>query len=305
MRSIYSVLLSCALGVSPVLALNPAPAPAPAPELPKIETQLPGNTSLAAFVNFQRLFALYGDILVKSHWYRDAQKEIAAGFPDPAKDINQLGIVANLEDVETASAGVVSQGSIDMARAMAWAQSHHLGFTPSNYHGVTLMTTQQDKAAVQVGFVNESTTLLSIDRPVVHDTSKNIIGTIQGQIPSFSATTGITLPANYLGNASLKMTDALRAVLGHSGSWEPISHIDLATASVTSDVATQDAQIDLVVTCDAEVTAQKLNDIVQKDIPHLTGANGPCSKLVASVAGKVLTVNGSVKRVFLEQVLGH
>jgi len=304
MRGILPVLLSCAIGLSPVLALDPAPAPAPS-EQPKIETQLPGNTSFAAFVNFQRLFQLYGDILIKSHWYRDAQKEIAAGFPDPAKDITQLGVVANLEDIGTASAGVVSQGSIDMARAMAWAQSHHLGFTPSNYHGVTLMTTQLDKSAIQAGFVNETTTLLAIDRPVLHDTAKNIIGTIQGQVPSFSATTGITLPANYLGNASFKMTDALRAVLSHSGSWEPITHIDLATASVTSDVATQDAQVDLVVTCDADAAAQTLLAIVQKDIPHLTGANGPCSKLVASATGKVLTVNGSVKRVFLEQVLGH
>src|SRR5258708_1364384 len=121
-------LVAAALTACPLFALDRAPEtqPAPAPAAAKIEALVPGTTTGAALLNVRRIFQLYGDLITHAPQYSQFEKAIAAGFPDPAKDIDQVGLVSNIDHFSESAMQLVVTGSINMDRLMKFAQSEHV-----------------------------------------------------------------------------------------------------------------------------------------------------------------------------------
>lgn len=307
-------VLALALNVVPMFALTPVAATdaAAAEAAARIETQVPGTTTGAAFLNVRRIFALYGDLIKQTPQYSQVEQAIAAGFPDPAKDLDQIGLVSNIENFANSSAGLVIQGSINMERLMAFAQSQNVSFTPSMYRGVTLMTGKLDNRSTQVGFVDEGTTLVSVDAKGVgvHEGTKQIVATLKKEQPSFGERNALTLPANYLANLSVQVPADLVAGLDSvaGGQFAVLKAVKFVAASVTADERTKDAKLELTATCDTEENAAAVHGLLQALSGALSGAGGGTEllqQLSITVAGKNVTITLTIPRAEMEAWLAN
>ena len=308
-----TALAVIALNLVPAFALEraatqPAPAPAPAPAASKIEAMVPGTTTGAAFLNVRRVFALYGDLIKKAPQYSQIEKAIAAGFPDPAKDIDQVGLVSNIDHFTESALQVVVTGSINMDGLMKFAQTEHVEFAPSMFRGVTLMTSKLDKKGAQLGFYDENTTIISVDDKAtdpVHEGTKALVATLKKEQPSFGEKNQLTLPANYLANLSVQipaeLTSSLDSVAG--GQFAVAKAIKFVAASVTAEERTKDASLSITLTCDTEEHATGVKTVLEM----LAGAaaNGGhgadiLNQLKLSVAGKNVVVELTIARSDME-----
>jgi hypothetical protein len=323
-----SSLLAIALGVGPALAIDPTPAPAPVPApapapqpgpapapaaAPRIETLVPATTSGAAFVNVKRIFALYGDLIRRSPQYGAIEQYIAAGFPDPARDLDQIGISSDIENFAESSVGLVITGSINMERLLAFAQSQNLALTPSMYRGVTLMSGTLDNRSTQVGFVDEQTTLVSIDRAStsgVHAATKAIVATFKGEAQSFGGANLVALPVEYLANLSLKVPAKVREEIASTahGQFAPLAKVEFVSGSIIAEERTKDAEVKIDLTCDAEESAQAVEELLKKLADSLA-ANGGASELAGRIritrTGKVVTLALTIPRKEMESWVGE
>lgn len=312
-------VLSLALNVAPMFAVQAKPAKsvkhktaktaaAPVATAARIETQVPGTTTGAAFINVRRIFSLYGDLIQKVPQYSQVEQAVAAGFPNPAKDLDQVGMVSNIENFAQSSAGVVITGNINMDRLMKFAASQHVTFTPSMFRGVTLMTGKLDNRSTQVGFVDESTTLVSIDPAGegVHDGTKQIVATLKKEAPSFGEHNLLALPANYLVNLSLQVPAELASGLDEvaGGQFAVLKAVKFLAASIVADEATKDATLNVTATCDTEANATQVHALLQALSGALAGRGGDIlQKLKLSVSGKNVTIELTIPRAEMEALV--
>lgn len=311
MSKLTAITLALALHVAPSFALTPvAPVAAPAEATARIETQVPGTTTGAAFINVRRIFALYGDLITQTPQYSQVEAAVAAGFPNPAKDLDQIGVVSNIDNFAESSAGVVIKGNIDMDGLMKFAAAQGITFTPSMYRGVTLMTGALDGRSTQVGFVDESTTLVSIDKngTGVHEGTKSIVATLKKEAPSFGERHLMSLPANYLANLSLEVPADLAAGLDGvaGGQFAVLKAVKFVAASVTADEATKDAKLELTATCDTEENAAAVHGLLQQLVAAFGSRAGDLlNQLSLSVAGKNVTITLVIPRAEMEGFVGN
>jgi len=298
-------LLALSLAVAPASAIDPRPAavPSPAPVAGPVEAQVPGSTAAAAFVNFERLFALYGEKIKVSSWYRRAKPAIDKGFPDPAKDVSALGVVVEVDVQAKPRVGVVAKGSISQPRLMAWAQSLNLNITPSMYHGVSLFTAPYQRRSNQVGFVNDSTTTLSVDDAGEHQLTKSVVATLEGTTPSYSTTYGVTLPKTYIGHLSIKMTDGIRAIFD-TNAMEPFRHLEHVKVDANADEASHDVSLDLEIVCDDAAHAAWFNTTISQYLPTLA-AQGILTDVHLSLTGVTLRLQATIKRDIFEKMIAR
>ena len=294
--------LVLALNVLPAFALTPVAAPTT-----KIEAQVPGTTTGAAFINVRRIFALYGDLIRQAPQYSQVEKAIAAGFPDPAKDLDQVGVVSNIDNFANSAAGVVVTGSINMDGLMKFAQSQNVTFSPSLYRGVTLMTGKLDNRSTQVGFVDENTTIVSIDAKGdgVHEGTKSLVATLKKEAPSFGERNALTLPANYLANLSLQVPAEIAASADSlaGGQFAPLKALKFLAASVTADERSKDARLEVVATCDTAENAAAVHGLLQTLSGALAGNASTASllqKLTITLEGKNVTITLTIPRKDME-----
>jgi hypothetical protein len=257
------------------------------------------------FLNVKRVFELYGDLIHQTSGYTQFERYIAAGFPDPAKDLDKIGLVTNLENLSKSPVGLVFTGSINKVKLLAFAFSNGISFTESAYRGVTLHTSKMDRTSVQLGFVDESTTLVTVDESGVHQGSKDIVDTLTGGLQSYAAANSFALPANWLGNFSLKITSTLRQMAGAApADFSAIAYLDFITGSVTALERTADAKFDIVGTCDTEEHAAQLEQQLKAQIQASANGGGSVaditSKITVSRSGKSVTMSCVIPRTDME-----
>ena len=317
MSKLTAGVLALALNVAPIFALAPAtraeaPIEVPAAAQARIETLVPGTTTGAAFLNVKRIFALYGDLITHAPQYSQVEQAIAAGFPDPANDLDQIGVTSNIENFANSSAGVVITGHVDMDKLMKFAATQHLTFTPSMYRGVTPMTSKLDNRSTQVGFVDENTTLVSIDEKGegTHEGTKSIIATLKKESPSFGEHNLLTLPANYLANLSLQipaeLTGSLDGVAG--GQFAVLKAVKFLAASVTADDRTKDANLQVTLSCDTAENAGAINTLLQTLAASLNGAGHGTEllqQLKITLEGKNVVLSLTIPRSEMEHLVGN
>jgi hypothetical protein len=307
MSKMITSLLALALTMTPAFALDRTPATAPVEAATRIETQVPATTTGAVFVNVSRIFKLYGDLIKKTPQYTEFEKYIAAGFPNPETDLDQIGLVSNIENFANSSFGVVVTGSINMERLMAFAQANNVAFTPSMYRGVTLMTSKLDGRDTQLGFVDEKTTLVSVDPngQGVHQGTKDIVATLKKEAPSFSERNLLTLPADYLANLSLQVPAELAAGLDEvaGGQFAVLKSVKFVAASVRAEERTKDAVLAVTLTNDTEENAVQVEQL----LTALAGALGSAgrgadvlSQIKITREGKNVTLSLTIPKADME-----
>jgi hypothetical protein len=272
------------------------------PSRPAIENQVPANTSGVAFVNFERAFALHGDILKKSTWYKNALPYITAGLPDPATDLRQAGMTIQLENLNKPSWGFVSQGTIDVARLATFAAGQHLVITPSIYQGIKLMTTIFRRQSCQLAFVDPTTAFLTVDRDGAHWETPAIVATLRSQAPSYGSATGTILPDDYLAYASLKLTKELQENIAHVA-FPVVRNIEQATLQAMAVDAAHDVNVTIVARCDTPAAVAELQQLVTNYLPSLTGPQGIFNTLDMFPHDGILAIKATMTKAQLERLL--
>lgn len=308
-----TAILTLTLAAGPVLSLDRnAPGRAPASQA-QIENQVPANTAGAFFLNVRRLFKLYGDLIEQHPSYSQIGQAIAAGFPDPAKDLDQIGIVVPLKngDFTPIFAGTIT-GALDMEKLLAFAKNMGLPLTPSMYQGVTLMTTTLDQQSAQIGFVNEETTLFSLDKTGTHDLTRAIVATLKGEQPGYGAAHGLELPAEQIASLHLEVPAEISAyfVTG-SPDLKPLQHVRFASAILAAADATLDGSLAVKLTCETDAQAAEVEAALKKLIGWAEGlrrghaATDLVKRLKFTLSGKELTIRLELTRKEIEELVGR
>lgn len=306
MSKIIPSVLALALTITPALALDRTPA-TPPQTTAKIETLVPGTTTGAAFLNVRRVFALYGDLIRQTPQYSEFEKFIAAGFPNPATDVDQIGLVSNIENFTRSSMGIVVTGSINMERLMAFAQSQNVQFAPSMYRGVTLMTSKLDDRSTQLGFFDENTTIVSVDEKGegTHEGTKQMVATLKKEAPSFGEKNHFALPADYLANIALEVPAELASGLDEvaGGQFAVLKAVKFVAASVRAEERTKDAQLAVTLSCDTEENAAQVEQLLKALAGSLGGAGRGAdvlSQIKITREGKDVTLSLMIPRSEME-----
>jgi len=221
---------------------------------------VPGAAPITAggFLNVRRLFDLYGDLITGLPQWSQVEQLIAAGFPNLATDVGEVGVVTNLE-IDDPNVGGVITGNVNVMALLTMAQQMGLEFASSSYRGVNLFTSMLNRESVQVGFTEGNKTIISVDRNGEHLISKGVIETISGQASSFGTEKNVTLPSDYILDISLEMTQSLRDLTRYLGAMG--NTLKLATflqVSLTAEEATKDADVAVTVRMPSAATAEVL-----------------------------------------------
>lgn len=290
---------------SAVAAQKPSVAKAPKPAM---EQMLPAAPGSAVFVNVHRIFKLYGELITKSPQYADVAKYVKQGMPDPAKDIDEVGISVDLFKAGTShSGGGVVLGRLDKMKLLALAAAHKITFTPSMLRGVALLTAVDDKDSIQLGMVDDTTTVVSIDREGKHESTKAILATMQGEGTSFGAATGTKLSKDYLALASVTITPELIAQFGTSvpEQFAVVKTIRVLSLSINAQ-DTGDGSARLAVTCDTAESATALVALLEQ-LRESFGSAGRGASVLAGLkvsrTGTTATLELAVAKKDLEELV--
>src|SRR3954469_999050 len=99
MSSIRTIASSFVLLLAARAAFALTPVPAAADPRP-IDQLTPSSTPTSVFVSVKRAFQLYGTVITSSPRWKDVAALIAQGFPDPATDLDEVGLASDLSDRE-------------------------------------------------------------------------------------------------------------------------------------------------------------------------------------------------------------
>lgn len=312
-RTIATSLLALQLGLTSAYAVLPTvttPAPTAKPTMSQMLPAAPGS---AIFVNVKRIFALYGDLIQNAPQYAEVKKAIEQGLPDPAKDIDEVGVSLDILKASSArSGGGVVTGRLDKTKLLALAAAHNITITPSMYRGIALITGKQADSdeSVQLGLVDDETTTISIDKGSDHEATKAILATIKGETESFAQSSGAALPADYLAQASVQIP---QEVINEFGSnvppqFEVVTHIKLITLSINAQ-DNGDGSARLAATCDTEANAQALGALLEqlKTAFASSGSRGTdvLNRLTVKVEGKTATLELAIARAELEEIVAQ
>ncbi len=299
-------ILALPLCVGAALAARPLPAKPVKPAAPALEQVLPAAPGSAVFVNVKRIFKLYGELITKAPQYAEVAKYVAEGMPDPAKDIDAVGISVDLFKAGTTrSGGGVVLGRVDKMKLLALAAAHKITFTPSMFRGITLLTAKDGQDSVQLGMVDDTTTVVSTDREGKHESTKAILATIQGEAQSFGAATGTKLSKDYLALASVQITPEMIAEFGASvpEQFAIVKTIRVVSLSVNAKDS-GDGAARLAVTCDTDESATALVQLLNSLRESFAGRGGNMlESLKVSQKGKTATLEMSVAKKDLEALV--
>jgi hypothetical protein len=311
--NVTACLVAVALQCAPAFAaLEPTPEPSPVPRT-KIEQMLPASGAAAGFLNVRRVFALYGDLIQQSHYYGQLEQLLQAGFPDPSKDLDQLGAVADLTK-DSHQGGLVISGTLNMEKLMALAQQMGITYTPSIYRGVTLLDTKLKHERIQAGFVDEKTTLVAFENKDGQAMAHSMVDTLKGA-PNYGETNHLALSDKYLANLSLKISEALRPewIKNLPRDLKVLGDLDFATASLTAEETTKEgfASVDFTMTNEdsAKILEAKIIEAVREAQQNNTGGqagNEFFSKVKVTRNGKTVNASVTVPRKLVEDLVsGH
>lgn len=308
---ILTTLLAVNLSLGTAFALNPKPAAPATPAKPTMAQMLPATPASAIFVNVGRIFKIYGDLIQAQPQYAEVKKLVEQGLPDPAKDIDEVGVSLDLlKASETRSGGAVVTGRVNTTKLLALAAAHNVTFTPSVYRGVSLLTAKEadSQESVQLGLVDETTTTLSSDRTGAHEATKAIINVLKGEAPSFASTSGFRLPTDYLALATVQIPQEVVDSFGSNvpPQFEVVTHIKLVTLSISAQDNGNGAAT-LAATLDTEENAQALGALLEQ-LKQAFGSSGSrgtdlLNRLTVKVEGKTATLELAVARAELEEIL--
>jgi hypothetical protein len=320
--TVISTILAIFVTASQALAIQPAAAanrgeasPAPAGG---IESKLSGDFSAGAFVNVKRLFALYGDLIQKQASYKEfVAKHVALGCPDPAKDVGEVGVVANIDKLEKSDFAVVGTGAFNIEKVWAYVQSQQkpgdAPLVPSMIRGVTLMTDKaKDGTLVQMGFYDEKTALVSVSRTDAAARTRDTIATLKGESPSFGTATRLQLPANYIANLSVKVPAEFYNAVGKylPEEFAAVKKVESVSAYITAEDASKDATAVVRLACGEEPNAAALEQIVKglKEMAGgMTNGHGAQTEVLESIkishSGAIVELSVTVPRAEMEKLV--
>lgn len=310
-RTMVASILALQLAAGLALAAKAKPAAAPKPARPGMEQMLPASAGSAVFVNVKRIFKLYGPLIEKAPQYAEVKKLIAQGLPDPAKDIDEVGLSIDLLKASSShSGGGVVTGRLNTTKLLALAAVHKLTFTPSLYRGVPLLTAVDptSKESAQLGLVDEETTIVSMDKEGKHETTKAILAVLQGEAQSFGAATGSKLPKDYLALASVQITPEMIAQFGSSvpPQFEVATHIRLVSLSISAKT-NGDGAARLAISCDTEEATKALVQLLEQLRESFGSSRGRgtdvLSRLKVTTKGKTATLEVSITKTELEEIV--
>lgn len=276
-----------------------------------VDKKIPAAPGSAVFVNVKRIFGLYGDLITKSPQWESIAQQIEQGCPDPSKDLDEVAISLDLTKASQDSAfGGLVTGRIDKIKLLAFAAANGVNLTPSVNRGVAIMTAKDERTNVQLGFVDDETTLISSDNGGAHEPMNALISTLKGEIPSFGEATETSLPANYLALASVKV---LAEIVDQYGSQlppalEPVKSIKVLSLSIEAQDS-GDGSATLAATCDTEASAQALGALLE-ELRQQFGQSGISgsdllNRLKVSVTGKVAKLELSITKAELEEIFAR
>lgn len=306
-RSLVSFVVGLNLLLSPAMAVTPTAAPAKK----SIDQKLPGSAPGAAFLNVKRVFSLYGDLIQKQSYYEEVRKAIAQGCPDPAKDIDEVAFGLDLTKVtESNGVGGVVHGRFDLGRAIGFLATKNITLTPSAYRGIALLTGKDDGESVQFGLADEGTLVFSSDKNGEHAAMKEIIATLNGEVPGYSEATGSTLPSDYLALVSTRIPQQIVDTLGPQvpPQFEAVTHVKAVSLSVMAQDS-GDGSASLTASCDTEESATALTELLEGLRQNFAGSgisgSDLLNKLTISVEGKNAKLVLAIKRSDLEEIFGN
>lgn len=294
---------------APALALDPPPL-SPTRSIVKL---VPGTSPVnaGAFLNVRRIFDLYGHLIQKLPQFGMIEQLIAAGFPDPRTDIDEVGLVSDLDRDVQGLAGVAT-GNIEFSRILAVAAAFGVEFEKSAYRGVELHTGKVQYRSLQVAGLDENKLVFSVTRAVRsedHPLARQTIETLAGEREDFGAANQIALPGNYLGNISLKVTRSVRDLLRYLGELGQVlqdaTHI---TLDLTADDASKDAPLLVTFRMNDDGSAEALELQLKKLVEDFERNASPRDReifrsITFSRAAKVLTLNVTFTYEWMQKVV--
>lgn len=310
MNTLRTTLLSIlVLPIALGSAFAARPVPAPKPAKPAMTEMLPAAPGSAVFVNVKRIFKLYGELITKQPQYEQVAKYVKEGMPDPAKDLDEVGISVDLFKAGTThSGGGVVTGRVDKMKLLALAAAHQVSFTPSMFRGVALLTAKDGQDSIQLGMVDDGTTTVSMDREGKHESTKSILATMQGEAQSFGAATGTKLAKDYLALASVQITQEMIDGFGASipEQFAIVKTIRVVSLSINAKDS-GDGSARLTIGCDTAESTKGLVELLNQLRESFagSGARGTdmLAKLKVTSKGKTATLELAVTKAELEGIV--
>ena len=280
------------LAAQTAFALTPPTRPAdPRP----IDQLVPSGTPTTVFASVKRAFQLYGGVITASPKYVRLLPLIAQGFPDPAKDLDEVGACTDLTSHQNINVGLVVTGRIDRARALACAAANGVTFTTSVYRGVELLTGKISERSFQIAFFDERVTVISVDSVATHP----VMHTMLDNILTAATPHDSTLATGYLLNAAQSLKEF---AAGASGPWGFLSHISTVSIDAQPVEATLNVASKIIILTDSPEFATQFSQEIQQAANH---QHQHIADPVVSVDGKNVHFNCTVLKSAIEGYLGN
>jgi len=159
----------------------------------------------------------------------------------------------------------VATGNIEFARILAVAAAFGIELEKSVYRGIELHTGKVQHRSLQLGGLDGQTLLFSTSSTGDHALARQTIETLAGEREDFGAANQVNLPANYLGNVSLKVSRGVRDLLRYLGelgrALQDATHI---TFDLTADNASKDAPLLVTFRMTDDASAAALEGQIKK-----------------------------------------
>lgn len=302
---LVSLLIGSTLGsASQAFTLPRAESPAPL-----IVNLVPGTAPVNAgvFVNVRRIFDLYGHLIQKLPQFSFIEQLIAAGFPDPRTDIQEIGLVSDLDARSQNVAGVVT-GNIVFERILAVAAAFGVEFETSAYRGVELHTGVVSGRSLQIAPV-DGRLLFSVNATGDHELSRQTVETLKGERPDFGTTHPIVLAPSYLLNVGIALTPSLKQALRSLGQLgRALQNGTHVTVDLLADDASKDAPAHLGFHMSDDAGATEVEAILKEMVEDFERNATPRDReIFRSVTfdrvDKVLTLNVTFTYTWMQKIV--
>ena len=280
------------LAAQAAFALTPVTRPAdPRP----IDQLVPAGTPTTAFASVKRAFELYGSVITASPRYQQLLPLIAQGLPDPARDIDEVGVCTDLTDRENMDVGFVFTGRVDRARVLAFAAAHHVTFTTSMYRGIELLSGKTDSRAVQIAFFDERITVVSADWKGLHPITHPILDNLLTQAQPHDT----ILTPGYLINVAQSVREW---GANASGSWGFLAHIAQLKLDAQPNADTKNVAIKIIILTDSHDFATQFS---QQLVQYAAAAHTHIADPVVTVVNSDIHFDCTLLKSAIEGYLGN
>lgn len=225
-----------------------------------MEQALPGSAPFTSYINLKAIVGGYGALL-DNPVIAKLLDQLNVVMPDPEHLITEIGVAEQLHRGVKVGSTFLVRGGVDQAKLLA-KLGEHVQLTASVYRGVPLHTGPFKGLSVQVGLVDEDTTLVSFDPSADHPLNKQTIDTLRGTAPSFGTVNAWQPAPRALFAAAMKTEAIIAALVEHGIPSGVAKHIQLATVEATPKLFK--VQVNYTLLCDTEANAAKLKTLIKR-----------------------------------------